>query len=135
METTFDLAQLGKKNATIAMKVIAKWKKRGRNVIKINVNASFFEDDHSGVTGLIVRDCEGALLQAQARWTEHAASPLIIEALAILDGVRLAIDRGYRNVEVESDAQEVIKLIEDLGGGRFCIASICQENRGALWDF
>jgi hypothetical protein len=127
METTFDLAQLGKKKATIAMKVIAKWNKPERNVVKINVDASLIEDDHSGATGLIVRDSEGALLQAQARWTEHAASPLIMKALAILDGVRLAIDRGYQNMEVESNVQEVIKLIEDPGGGRSCIVSIRQE--------
>jgi hypothetical protein len=36
-------------------------------------------------------------------------------------------DRGYQKVEVETDAKEVIKLIDDPGGGRSCIASIRQE--------
>jgi hypothetical protein len=32
-----------------------------------------------------------------------------MDALAILDGVRLAIDQGYQNVEVESDVQEELR--------------------------
>jgi hypothetical protein len=39
---------------------------------------------------------------------------LVTEAgLAIKDGVRLAIDLGYQNVEVESGMEEFIKLIEE----------------------
>jgi hypothetical protein len=50
-----------------------------------------------------------------------------MEALAIRDGVRFAFERGYRNVEIETDAKEVIRLIENPGEGRSCIASIRQE--------
>jgi hypothetical protein len=39
----------------------------------------------------------------------------------------LAIDRGYQNVEVETDAQEALKLIEDQGEGRSSISDIRQE--------
>jgi hypothetical protein len=80
-----------------------------------------------GVIGLVVGDSSGALILAQARWMEHAANPLVMEALAILDGVHLAIDRGYQKLEVKTDATEVIELIDDPGGGRSCIANIRQE--------
>jgi ribonuclease HI len=127
LETTYDLAQLGRKKVSTQPKQVARWVKPASDVVKINVDASFFEDDHMGATGLVVRDSFGALILAQARWMEHAANPLVMEALAILAGVHLAIDRGYQKVEVETDAKEVIKLIDDPGGGRSCIASIRQE--------
>jgi ribonuclease HI len=50
-----------------------------------------------------------------------------MEARVIKDGIRLTIDRGYQNIEVETDAQEVLKLIEDQGGGKSSIAGIRQE--------
>jgi hypothetical protein len=45
----------------------------------------------------------------------------------ILVGHQLAQERHYPIVEIQTDAQEVIKLMEDHGGGRSKIASICQE--------
>ena len=50
-----------------------------------------------------------------------------MEAQAERDGVRLARERHYDKVEIETDAREVIKLMEDPGGGRSVIASICKE--------
>jgi hypothetical protein len=50
-----------------------------------------------------------------------------MEALAILDGVHLPIDRGYQKVEVETYAQEVIKLIDVLGGGRFVLPAFVKR--------
>jgi ribonuclease HI len=127
LDTTFDLAQLGKKKGPKIGKTIARWSKPEEGSLKINVDASFMKGDNSGATGLIVRNSEGRMIQAQAIWTEYAASSLVMEAAAILEGVRFAIDRGFQCVEIESDAQEVINLIKDPGGGRSCIASIRQE--------
>jgi hypothetical protein len=50
-----------------------------------------------------------------------------MEAQAVRDAVRLAQERHYPMVKIQTDAQEVIKLMEDPGGGRSEIASICQE--------
>jgi ribonuclease HI len=83
--------------------------------------------DNLGAMGLIIRNSEGSMIQAQAIWTECAASSLVMEATAILEGVRLAIDRGFQCVEIESDTQVVIKLNKDPGGGRSFIASIRRE--------
>jgi hypothetical protein len=38
--------------------------------------------------------------------------------MASRDGVRLALDRSFRSVEIETDAQVVLKLLEDPDGGR-----------------
>jgi hypothetical protein len=45
-----------------------------------------------------------------------------MEALALRDGVQV------HHVEIKTDAQEVMKLMED-PGGRLEIAGICQEIR------
>jgi hypothetical protein len=47
----------------------------------------------------------------------------------IRDATKLAVDRGYHNVHIESDAQEVVKLWNDPGAGRSDIASTCREIR------
>jgi ribonuclease HI len=93
--------------------VQARWKKPAKGVFKINVDASFHEEEMQGATGLVVRDHVGSLISAQALWYAHAASPMIMEARAIRDAVKLAMERGYHRVEMESDAQEVVKLIKE----------------------
>ena len=83
-----------------------------------------------GATGLlVVRDhaLEHYYQWAQAIWYEHAANPMMMEAYAVRDAVKLAGERGYLHVEIESDAQEVVKLMNDPGIGRSEITSIVQE--------
>jgi ribonuclease HI len=104
-----------------------KWKKSNPGVYKINVDASFRENENNGATGLIVRDHTGTLVRAQAKWYDQAASPLTMEAEAIRDAVCFAVDRGYQRVIIESDAQEVVKCWRDPRAGRSIIASIIQE--------
>jgi hypothetical protein len=45
-----------------------------------------------------VRNSEGVLIRAQALRTEHDASPLVMESLAM--------DLGYHKVELETEAHE-----------------------------
>jgi stage V sporulation protein SpoVS len=61
----------------------------------------------------VVCDSMGALNRAQALWYENAASLLIMEALAIRDGIRLAIECGFQNVEIETDARTWIPRCRD----------------------
>jgi hypothetical protein len=51
-----------------------------------------------------------------------------MEAYAIMDGVRLAADRGYANFIIESDAKEVVALCHQ-DDERSDIMAICQEIR------
>lgn len=52
-----------------------------------------------------------------------------MEAEAIRDGVRMAIERGFSRVEVETDAQAIVKLWESDTFDRSEIAAILQEIR------
>jgi hypothetical protein len=44
MESTFDLAQLGKKKASMLTKKIRQWQRPEMGVLKINVDAGFHAD-------------------------------------------------------------------------------------------
>jgi hypothetical protein len=58
-----------------------------------------------------------------------------MEAHAVRDGVHLALERNNRSIEIETDALEVLKLMEDPDGSRSQIASICQEIRELSGNF
>ena len=111
-DTVMDLVMAGKENLVKAPKVKAKWSPPENGVIKVNVDASFDENTNQGSSGLVIRDSFGNLLRAQALWYEFAASSMAMEAEAIRDGVRMALERGFHRVVVESNAQAIIKLWE-----------------------
>ena len=58
-----------------------------------------------------------------------------MEAMAIRDGAKLALERGYTRLIIESDAEEVVKLCNDDGQNRSEIMSICQEIRDIVGAF
>jgi ribonuclease HI len=55
-----------------------------------------------------------------------------MEALAIRDGVRLAVERSYDRVTIESDSKEVVKIINEDHQSRSEIISICHEIREVM---
>lgn len=59
-------------------------------------------------TGLGVGNHEGTLIRAQALWYEVRSSTLVMEALAVREGVQLAYDLGLRKAIVETNAQVVV---------------------------
>lgn len=95
----------------------------------MNVDASFDENTNQGSSGLVISDSFGTLLRAQALWYEFAASSMAMEAEAIRDGVRMALERDFRRVVVESDAQAIIKLWETEDFDRAEIAGVLHENK------
>ena len=59
LETTYDLAQIGKKKIDKPVQTKSQWKMPGVGVQKINVDASFIEAEQACATGLVVRDSSG----------------------------------------------------------------------------
>ena len=50
METTFDLAQMGKKQLSKPAKLVPQWRKPLNSTLKINVDACFRQDVLQGAT-------------------------------------------------------------------------------------
>jgi ribonuclease HI len=76
--------------------------------LKLNVDASFHSDYHSGSTGAIVRDYQGNLVAAACSFIPHVASPMMVEAIGMREGLMLVEKMGIHNVVAEGDSMEVI---------------------------
>ncbi|KAK1684139.1 hypothetical protein QYE76_044987 [Lolium multiflorum] len=127
VDIAMDLSIIGMSNSKQTHKKRPKWKPPSEGVVKLNVDAGFSESSGEGMTGLVMRDHTGDLVRGQAVWYARAANALIMEAMAVRDGVRLACDLGISHVEVETDASDVVKLWKDRNQGRSEITSILQE--------
>ena len=66
------------------------WKKPGRGVIKLNVDASFHEENLHGACGVVARDDHDKLLGAATQVLPHVSSAGSAEILAIRSGLYLA---------------------------------------------
>jgi hypothetical protein len=100
----------GKEKAKKTQKTKARWLPPAAGFLKINTSASFMDDTLPGSMGLEIRNHQGNLVYAQAIWYEHATSARSVEALAIRDAIRLATDRSYDQIIVESDSSETVNM-------------------------
>ena len=77
--------------------------------------------------GVGLCDHTGKLLRAQALWYESAASAMAMEAYAIRDGIQLAYNCGLRDVIIESDAQQLVRIWSSSKYARSEVAAIMHE--------
>jgi ribonuclease HI len=86
------------------------WRRPRSNAIKLNVDAAFSVENHSGATGAVLRNNQGVFLGASTTFIPHVLSASMAEAMAMLHGLTLANSLGYTNIEAESDSLEVVNL-------------------------
>jgi ribonuclease HI len=75
----------------------------------LNVDVSFHSTVCAGSIGAIIRDYKGRFLAANTSLIPHTATVSMAEALAMRDGLELAIKLGCNRVQAESDSTEVIE--------------------------
>lgn len=126
LDVAIDLSISGKQKKQ-QEKSLMHWSKPPPGVMKVNVDASFIQENHTGATCVGIRGHTGELVRAQALWYDNAASVLVMEAYAVRDGARLACDLRMQHVTIETDAQLVIDLWNGREEGRCEIAGILQE--------
>jgi hypothetical protein len=112
---------VGKEKKTQLQIIKHRWKPPNEGTVKININAGYNPNSNEGTSGCVVSDHTWKLLKAQALWYDQGSSSLIMEAEALRDGVRLAINMGLQNVIMETDALEVVNLVKDPGTSRSII--------------
>jgi ribonuclease HI len=86
------------------------WLKPGANILKLNVDAAFSEENKNGASGAVLRNSQGAFVAASNNFIPHVASVHMAEALAVLHGLMFANSLGCNVIEAESDSLEVIQL-------------------------
>ena len=81
--------------------------------LKLNIDASVFPgSDRIGI-GAAIRDEKGSILGAMAKSLEGSFSPFLAECLALREGLSFAKEIECVNLEVETDAINVVSAIED----------------------
>jgi ribonuclease HI len=81
----------------------------GGDVMKINTDGGLLMDARRGGAGGVARS-HSAYLGAWSKPYEGITDPLIVEALALRDGVIFAKLRGFPKVVMETDSLELINL-------------------------
>jgi len=114
-DTAFDLWQLSHppKCPRMAQPEQQHWHKPDPGWTKCNVDASFYEGDSTGTTGVVLRDHDGQPCGAMARWYEQTLNAMTAEALACRDGMQFAQDCGVSKLVLETDCQVLVKLWEN----------------------
>ena len=77
------------------------------------MDASWRPGESRGFLGVVARDDSGRFLAAGIH-SEKASSVAMMEALAILQGCRLGIERGWNSIIIESDSLESISCLQDM---------------------
>jgi ribonuclease HI len=87
------------------------WTKPPVDTLKLNCDASFFSESGSGSWGALIRDSDGDPVLSGRGRMDHVLSPFHAELIACLQGIQMALNLGVSRLQVESDAQEVVKAI------------------------
>ncbi|KAL4354521.1 hypothetical protein GQ457_06G016340 [Hibiscus cannabinus] len=93
-----------------ALQPTIRWKMPPSQWIKVNVDAAVSTVDSSAGLGTSFRDDIGEWLFGSTRFIGRC-SVLIAELWAIHEGLMHAWSRGYRQVELESDSLEAVRLV------------------------
>jgi hypothetical protein len=71
-----------------------KWSRPERAVVKLNVDASFHEDGKTGAIGAVLRNARGEFIATSFMFSANVDSAVMAEAIALKEGLRLAIWLG-----------------------------------------
>nr|CAB3465051.1 unnamed protein product [Digitaria exilis] len=91
--------------------VLVRWTPPPPGWFKINFDASVYNDGSGRASiGGAIRDCVGRIVLAFAERTEHSTVG-IVEARAMIRGLRLALELGLHRVVVEGDDLVLAQLL------------------------
>lgn len=87
-----------------------RWRKQAAGRVKINVDARISSQNWMGF-GMIARDADDKVLCVWIKKVSFTTIPLIAEAYGLSFGLQVALQRGWYEVEVESDNLQLINLL------------------------
>lgn len=93
----------------------------------LNLDASFFEDLHSGSCGAIVRDHRCNFIAASTSQLEHVADDVSAEAAALLEGLKSLQSMGCHNVFVRMDNSIMVHAIRLNEGHSMVVAPVLDD--------
>ena len=88
------------------------WKRQNTDVLKINVDAAFQHETHSGATGAITRDGRGIFIAAATCFFPQVCSVSSTEMKMIRNGLYLAGRIGSNKVLIKSNCSFVLDSLK-----------------------
>ena len=111
------------------MAVIAvRWEKPPLNWYKLNTDGASCGNPGRARGGGVIRDNAGNWIKGFARYIGYTTS-IIAEFWALRDGLKLAIQLGVKNLEVELDAKVIIDLINSRNSSNTAYPSLLLDCR------
>ncbi|KAL4363965.1 hypothetical protein GQ457_04G016290 [Hibiscus cannabinus] len=89
-----------------------KWTRPSAPSVKINVDAAFNSSSNRASSGVVVRDSNGLVLGSCFIPSCNISSPFAAEALAVIHGLRFALELGCMHVVLESDSLTTISKLK-----------------------
>ncbi|CAL8138967.1 unnamed protein product [Prunus armeniaca] len=121
----------------IGLFIIASLVGRDGGVIagRVNVDGAWRKDARIGGTVVIIRDCTGNFVAAGAHQIRNVECPDQIEALALLDGLRLAASLDHDLFHFESDSLKTTTAVLKGGANFSLLGRIYEDCTGLLSNF
>jgi ribonuclease HI len=82
------------------------------DVLKINIDAAFYEEEKNGAWGSVVRDCEGQGVLAGSGNIPAVHDVLTAEAEACLQTLHAAMSAGISQVLIETDCANLVAALQ-----------------------
>ena len=108
-----------------------RWQLPAGGAVKLNCDGA--KSSRGASAGFVLRNWTGSFIMAGTRYLAHAPI-LVAEVTAIRDGLKAALEAGYRHIEVEGDNQVVISAIQGRISPPWQIASLIEDIKNLSQD-
>ena len=102
-----------------------RWQKPEEGWFKVNTDAAFDQGSCTGRARVVIRDHQGRIQAAAARWFDDVPDPLTAEALAAKEGIELALEIGCERVVLEVDSKMLHDSLQSSSSERTTIGGLC----------
>ncbi|KAE8817565.1 hypothetical protein D1007_04664 [Hordeum vulgare] len=90
------------------------WQRPCSDMIKVNIDGSFFKAAGHGGWGVVAQDADGDVCFSAAGKLNHAQDALQTEAKACLKALAIAQEYGMQRVQIETDAQMLVRAFSSM---------------------
>jgi ribonuclease HI len=105
----------------------SKWEAPEQGWIKVNVDAGYNSESGQAGAGVIARDEAGLVVLSAWKFLSRCSSPEEAEAMACLEGIRLAVEWMGKPTRLESDCLTIINCLREGDARRAAWSSINNE--------
>ena len=121
MEYYFSVGKMEKRSMAV---IAVRLEKPLLNWYKLNTDGASCGNPGRARGGGVIRDNAGNWIRGFARYIGYTTSK-IAEFWALRDGLKLAIQLGVQNLEVELDAKVIVDLINSRNSSNTAYSSYC----------